>query len=87
MINEPLVLPDISKFSASKKTQILKCYVEVLQDQLFEARSERDLALNQLRAAKGSRALSSDASRDDEWVYAGRPKAPIGSVPKSSFKK
>ena len=72
MFNDGLNHPHFRKLSSAEKIQILRLYIEVLQEKVAEARNERDIALNQLRVKEGLPPLDPMVLREEDWIYLGQ---------------
>lgn len=72
MFNDGLNHPHFRKLISAEKIQILRLYIEVLQEKVAEARNERDIALNQLRVKEGLPPLDPKVQREEDWIYLGQ---------------
>lgn len=72
MFNDGLNHPHFRKLTSAEKIQILRLYIEVLQEKVAEARNERDIALNQLRVKEGLPPLDPMVQREEDWIYLGQ---------------
>lgn len=72
MFNDGLNHPHFRKLTSAEKIQILRLYIEVLQEKVAEARNERDIALNQLRVKEGLPPLDPMVLREEDWIYLGQ---------------
>lgn len=71
MFNDGLNHPQFRTLSSAEKIQILRLYIEVMQEKVAEARNERDIALNQLRIKEGLPPLDPQMQREEDWIYLG----------------
>jgi len=72
MFNDGLNHPHFRKLTSAEKIQILRLYIEVMQEKVAEARKERDIAVNRLRAKEGQPPLDPTSLREEEWIYLGQ---------------
>ena len=72
MFNDGLNHPHFRKLTSAEKIQILRLYVEVMQEKVAEARKERDIAVNRLRAKEGQPPLDPTSLREEDWIYLGQ---------------
>ena len=72
MFNDGLNHSQFRTLSSAEKIQILRLYIEVMQEKVAEARNERDIALNQLRVKEGLPPLDPLLQREEDWIYLGQ---------------
>jgi hypothetical protein len=72
MFNDGLNHPHFRKLTSAEKIQILRLYIEVMQEKVAEARKERDIAVNRLRAKEGQPPLDPTSLREEDWIYLGQ---------------
>jgi hypothetical protein len=72
MFNDGLNHSQFRTLSSAEKIQILRLYIEVMQEKVAEARNERDIALNQLRVKEGLPPLDPQVQREEDWIYLGQ---------------
>jgi len=72
MFNDGLNHPHFRKLTSAEKIQILRLYIEVMQEKVAEARKERDIAVNRLRAKEGQPPLNPTSLREEDWIYLGQ---------------
>ena len=72
MFNDGLNHPHFRKLTSAEKIQILRLYIEVMQEKVVEARKERDIAVNRLRAKEGQPPLDPTSLREEDWIYLGQ---------------
>ena len=72
MFNDGINQHDFLNLTYAEKIQILRLYIEVMQEKVVEARKERDIAINELRKFQGKPPLDPKIQNEEDWIYLGQ---------------